>query len=358
MIVNQTPYPISFESKMSQAIVCRYSEEGREYVFLPDIQDFTDCSALLQIVKPDNTFTENGVEIRTDEETGVTTLVIEIPQQATVVKGYGKYSICVYKEDMVIYSAEGPIWIDDNLITDEMIESVADVFGLRFPQDFFTVDQLPDVVAYVTAELISDDQTSDNTTWSSNKIDQEISGSVSGIIDDNETDEDTTWSSQKISDELTNVEVDDMTGATAGTAGIHGLVPAPAAGDEGKFLSGAGTWEDAGGLHVFSTNEQIIGTWIDGRPVYEKTFNIGTLSANNTNVIHNITNFERILSATGSGCMYNFGDTVPLFQYISSSMFSSISGANSTGFILYVSNDILTYYKYDVTMTVRYLKSA
>lgn len=34
----------------------------------------------------------------------------------------------------------------------------------------------------------------------------------------------------------------DMTGATATTAGAHGLVPAPAAGDEGKFLTGAGTW--------------------------------------------------------------------------------------------------------------------
>lgn len=34
----------------------------------------------------------------------------------------------------------------------------------------------------------------------------------------------------------------DMTGATSGAAGAHGLVPAPSAGDEGKFLSGAGTW--------------------------------------------------------------------------------------------------------------------
>lgn len=34
----------------------------------------------------------------------------------------------------------------------------------------------------------------------------------------------------------------DMTGATSGTAGAHGLVPAPAAGDENKVLSGAGTW--------------------------------------------------------------------------------------------------------------------
>lgn len=33
-----------------------------------------------------------------------------------------------------------------------------------------------------------------------------------------------------------------MTGATSGTAGASGLVPAPAAGDEAKVLSGAGTW--------------------------------------------------------------------------------------------------------------------
>ena len=34
----------------------------------------------------------------------------------------------------------------------------------------------------------------------------------------------------------------DMSGASAEDAGAHGMVPAPAAGDQGKFLSGAGTW--------------------------------------------------------------------------------------------------------------------
>ena len=36
----------------------------------------------------------------------------------------------------------------------------------------------------------------------------------------------------------------DMTGATASTAGTHGLVPAPIAGDNDKFLGGDGTWKD------------------------------------------------------------------------------------------------------------------
>ena len=37
----------------------------------------------------------------------------------------------------------------------------------------------------------------------------------------------------------------DMTGATATTAGTHGLVPAPAAGDQDKVLKGDGTWKEA-----------------------------------------------------------------------------------------------------------------
>lgn len=48
----------------------------------------------------------------------------------------------------------------------------------------------------------------------------------------------------------------DMQGATAGTAGVHGLVPAPAAGDQDKVLTGAGTWETpaagGGGLPDYS----------------------------------------------------------------------------------------------------------
>ena len=227
MIVNQTPYPISFGSKMSQAIVCRYSEEGREYVFLPDIQDFTDCSALLQIVKPDNTFTENGVEIRTDEETGETTLVIEIPQQATAAKGYGKYSICIYKEDMVIYSAEGPIWIDDSLITDEMIESIAEVNGYRFPQDFLTEADLTTIIPEILPE------------------DKGKFLHVNTITGDKE------WS---------NVPVP---------------YPDYNASDAGKSLTvnAAGTgveWKST--EHVYSTSEQVIGKWIDGSTVYERTF--------------------------------------------------------------------------------------
>ena len=40
----------------------------------------------------------------------------------------------------------------------------------------------------------------------------------------------------------TNTTYSDMTGATSSAAGAHGLVPAPAKGDQTKFLRGDGTW--------------------------------------------------------------------------------------------------------------------
>lgn len=45
----------------------------------------------------------------------------------------------------------------------------------------------------------------------------------------------------------TDTTYSNMTGATSGTAGAAGLVPAPAAGDESKFLQGDGTWATVSG---------------------------------------------------------------------------------------------------------------
>lgn len=45
----------------------------------------------------------------------------------------------------------------------------------------------------------------------------------------------------------TNTRYSAMTGAGASTAGTSGLVPAPASGDNAKFLRGDGTWAEAGG---------------------------------------------------------------------------------------------------------------
>ena len=45
----------------------------------------------------------------------------------------------------------------------------------------------------------------------------------------------------------------DMGGATSTTAGVHGLVPAPSAGDQAKVLKGDGTWKSVNYSEVNGT---------------------------------------------------------------------------------------------------------
>lgn len=47
----------------------------------------------------------------------------------------------------------------------------------------------------------------------------------------------------------------DMTGATSSAAGVRGLVPAPLAGDQSKFLKGDGTWGEVSGLPAVTSSD-------------------------------------------------------------------------------------------------------
>lgn len=237
MIVNQTPYPISFEREISQALTCRYGEEMRQYIFKPDI-NVSGLSCLLQIAKPDGTFTENGVEVRTDPDTGECTLVLTIPTQATVVKGLAQYSICCYgeveTETHLLYSAEGPLWVDDDLITEEMIQSVAEVNGMVFPQDFLTVDMIPEIVAQVAAQVLPEVLPAERGFY------------LRASQDTGEPE----WSP------------------------VDMPIPGYGPSDAGKSLTvnSDGTnieWKNL--QHVYSTQEHIVGKWIDGNTLYERT---------------------------------------------------------------------------------------
>ena len=54
------------------------------------------------------------------------------------------------------------------------------------------------------------------------------------------------------------------------------------------------------GTEVYSTNETVIGTWIDGKPIYRKVIDFGALP-NGTikSVAHNITNLDIITKLYG-----------------------------------------------------------
>ena len=66
-----------------------------------------------------------------------------------------------------------------------------------------------------------------------------------------------------------------MTGASSGTAGAAGLVPAPAAGDDTKFLSGDGTWKTAGSS---SASQSMIIAQGSTQPVFDDMTPIKTFT--------------------------------------------------------------------------------
>ena len=77
---------------------------------------------------------------------------------------------------------------------------------------------------------------------------------------------------------------------------------------------GSGNWTTQGvpAIH-YSTDEQIIGTWIDGKPLYQKVIDIGNLPNSGTkSVLHNITNIKRVIEIHGSALSSNTGNSVPL----------------------------------------------
>lgn len=87
----------------------------------------------------------------------------------------------------------------------------------------------------------------------------------------------------------------------------NGVVPKPTAQEvtDNKFLRADGTWKNppgggGGSGHEYSTTENVVGTWIDGKPVYEKTIYHAGGTYGSVDVPHNISNLKRVISLSTS----------------------------------------------------------
>lgn len=59
---------------------------------------------------------------------------------------------------------------------------------------------------------------------------------------------------------------------------------------------------EGGNMHNYSTTEQVVGTWIDGSTVYEKTIYISSLPSTLNQFVmypHNIQNFNELIDIKG-----------------------------------------------------------
>ena len=118
----------------------------------------------------------------------------------------------------------------------------------------------------------------------------------------------------------------------------------------GKEYSGSGSeW------HEYSTDEKIVGKWVDGKPLYEKTVEIGYLSNNtSTPYPHGISNIKRVVSHSG-GAINSSGVYLPLPKVSPSGLQYAVDIAVTTSdIVISTGSDRSGYYGY---VTLRYTKT-
>ena len=124
---------------------------------------------------------------------------------------------------------------------------------------------------------------------------------------------------------------------------------------------GSGTWTPQGvpALH-YSTEEQIVGTWIDGSTVYEKTFQISSLPQADNLIEHGISNLGKVVKYWGSAyCNALSNVPIPLVSPSAAQYIIHIYSFTSTVFhlergTLYTGDNALS----DITVTMQYTKSS
>lgn len=138
-------------------IIIRVGESyTRKVVFIPgtyDGDDFTPTEfygreegprAMFRMVKPDRTFVlQNLTVVHEEPDTGVYSFELVPDEYMSQVAGIGYYDLRINDSDTdeeFLYTVQGRVLIDDDMITDSMIESVAAANDMIFPDDFLTID--------------------------------------------------------------------------------------------------------------------------------------------------------------------------------------------------------------------------
>lgn len=100
---------------------------------------------------------------------------------------------------------------------------------------------------------------------------------------------------------------------------------------------------------IYSTNEQVIGTWIDGKPLYRKIIDYGTLPNTTTRTLeHNISNVDIFTKVEG---IANDGVTfLPLPYAHSNVVFNVVLNTTKTNVSIATNSDRTTYTKTYITL--------
>lgn len=189
-MVTQTILCSLVNRKPDEPIYCRYGEKGRQITFQIDDPEtvLTPYTVTFYLYKPDNNFVVQTLEVDNYNAT------LTLSEQMTSLCGKCIWDLRLTKNNELIYTFNGEMYVDTPTVTNELIESVSEVNGYIFPDEFQT-------------KLTAGDNIKIN----------EDTNTISG-------------------------DYKDFTGATLTTDGKNGLVPKPLKEDKEKYLCGDGTW--------------------------------------------------------------------------------------------------------------------
>ena len=109
------------------------------------------------------------------------------------------------------------------------------------------------------------------------------------------------------------------------------------------------------GLGEYSTTEKIVGKWIDGKPIYRKVLNVGTVTAQKSYISHNIANLGKLVNLYGT---FNRNDNV---QQTMSGNYTNwetyLYDVTSTEISIYFSNNQWNRNPYDIVVIMEYTKT-
>ena len=107
---------------------------------------------------------------------------------------------------------------------------------------------------------------------------------------------------------------------------------------------------------VYSTEEQVVGKWIDGKPIYQKTIYVGKLG-NNTEIsgAHNISNLDKIVHVTGVMISGSTGFGYPLPYASGNTAYSVYINTTATNVSVGTANNGWT--NLDAYVTLQYTKT-
>ena len=114
--------------------------------------------------------------------------------------------------------------------------------------------------------------------------------------------------------------------------------------------AGSGSWTPQGvPTHHYSTDEQIVGTWVDGKTLYEKTFQLNSNFSLSNNTWTNIIEFSGLEIIASVECLNNIGSEIGVDD-------GRIRWSYNSGYLRAAASSSMTIYS--PTITIRYTKSS